>query len=69
MHKILLECGYDIRHTWYLNNARNFNDYNSAKFKTVEIIEDKIFCLPLHKNIKNDDIKSICNIINNCAIK
>ena len=69
MHKILWECGYDIRHTWYLNNARNFNDYNSAKFKTVEIIEDKIFCLPLHKNIKNDDIKSICNIINNCAIK
>ena len=69
MHKILLEYGYDIRHTWYLNNARNFKNYNSEKFKTIEIIEDKILCLPLHKNIKNYDIKNICNIINNCELK
>ena len=69
MHKILLDYGYDIRHTWYLNNARNFNNYNSEKFKTIEIIEDRILCLPLHKNIKNYDIKNICNIINNCELK
>ena len=69
LHKLLLECGYDIRHTWYINNAKNFRNYDSTKFKITEIIENKIFCLPLHKNIKMNDIKKICNIINNCAIK
>ena len=64
-HKILMENGYDIRHTWYINNAKYLKNYNSNEYQNTEIIEKKILCLPIHKNINTKDIKKICKIINN----
>ena len=63
MHKILFKEGYDIRHTWYINNSLEMN--NNLKFKNIEYINERIFCLPTHKNINTIDIVKICDIINN----
>ena len=64
MHKILFNKGYDVRHTWYINNAKELSDYKSENFKNTEILEEKILCLPLHKNISHNDIVNISNILN-----
>lgn len=64
-HKILMQNGYDIRHTWYINNAKYLKNFSSNEYKNTEIIEKKILCLPLHKNINTNDIEKICKIINN----
>ena len=57
--------GYDVRHTWYINNMKYKEDLNKENFKNTFLIEEKILCLPLHENISNADIKSISSIINN----
>ena len=64
-HKILMAKGYDIRHTWYINNIKEEINFNREDFKNSFYLEEKIFCLPLHKNINYDDIKKISKIINN----
>ena len=57
--------GYDIRHTWYINNIKEEINFNREDFKNSFYLEEKIFCLPLHENINYDDIKKISKIINN----
>ena len=54
----LYERGYDIRHTWYLDNSR-------SKVKNCAIAQKYILCLPTHNNIFERDIKKISDIINN----
>ena len=57
--------GYDIRHTWYINNYSNEGNDKNENFEDTYFVEKKIFCLPLHKNINEKDIHKISNIINN----
>ena len=64
-HDKLMTEGYDIRHTWYINNVKSHVNTNINDFKDTNLIEKKIFCLPLHENIKTSDIKKISSIINN----
>ena len=64
-HTILMRNGYDVRHTWYINNLKKYNDKEINNFKDTNQIEDKVFCLPLHPNISETDIINITNIINN----
>ncbi len=64
LHNKLMEKGYDIRKIWYINNVKNEKSYDHAKFKDTFDLEKKIFCLPLHKNIDENDIKNISKIIN-----
>ena len=61
-HDKLMSAGYDIRHTWYINNVKNQTSAND--FKDTQIIEEKILCLPLHKNIDSSHIIKISAIIN-----
>ena len=62
MHKILFERGYDIRHTWYINNSLEVN--KNLVFENTDYVAKNIFCLPTHKNISEKDIINICNIVN-----
>ena len=64
-HEKLMNSGFDIRHTWYINNVKEQYNLNPKDFHDTYFIEENIFCLPLHKNINNDDIKKISTIINN----
>ena len=64
LHNKLMEKGYDIRKIWYINNVKNEKSYDHAKFKDTFDLEKKIFCLPLHQNIHENDIKNISKIIN-----
>jgi dTDP-4-amino-4,6-dideoxygalactose transaminase len=63
-HSKLMQEGYDVRHTWYINNMKSNKYLNKDNFKDTFLIDEKILCLPLHKNISNLDIKRISNIIN-----
>ena len=63
-HSKLMEEGYDVRHTWYINNMKSNKYLNKEDFKDTFLIEEKILCLPLHKNISNLDIKKISKIVN-----
>ena len=63
-HSKLMEEGYDVRHTWYINNMKSNKYLNKEYFKDTFLIEEKILCLPLHKNISNLDIKKISKIVN-----
>mgnify|MGYP001431708441 CR=1 FL=1 len=63
-HSKLMQEGYDVRHTWYINNMKSNKYLNKDDFKDTFLIDEKILCLPLHKNISNLDIKKISNIIN-----
>ena len=63
-HKKLMDRGYDIRHTWYINNIKYIDYIDPKNFKDTYFIEENIFCLPLHKNISTKDIKKISTIIN-----
>lgn len=63
-HSKLMQEGYDVRHTWYINNMKSNKYLNKDDFKDTCLIDEKILCLPLHKNISNLDIKRISNIIN-----
>lgn len=64
-HDKLMEEGYDIRLTWYINNVKSNVNLSIDDFEDTNLIEKKIFCLPLHENIKTSDIKKISSIINN----
>ena len=63
-HKKLMDRGYDIRHTWYINNIKYIDYIDPKNFQDTYFIEENIFCLPLHKNISTKDIKKISTIIN-----
>lgn len=61
-HSLLMEQGYDVRHTWYINNLQKEN--NKTDYTDTFFLEKKIFCLPIHKNISENDIRKISKIIN-----
>lgn len=63
MHEILFAHGYDVRHTWYIDNS--LEEGKEQKFKETAYVSKKIFCLPTHKNMSEKDIITICSIINN----
>lgn len=65
IHKRLMDSGYDIRHTWYINNVKTLKNYKKEDFHQTFNLESKVLCLPIHKNISDDDIKKISLIINN----
>lgn len=55
--KLLIE-GYDLRHTWYLNNS------SKKKFPNSQFLEDKLITLPTHNDISYLDIQMISKKIN-----
>ena len=65
LSKELLKIGYDIRHTWYVNSARylklnnNFNDLINCQY-----LHEKVLSLPTHDQITEQDIITICELIN-----
>ena len=61
----LYQHGYDIRHTWYLDNSRSKVKKVKKNFINCAIAQKYILCLPTHNNIFEQDIKKISNIINN----
>ena len=63
-HSKLMTAGYDVRHTWYINNVKEQNNFKDIDFKDTNIVEEKILCLPIHKNINQRDIIKISSIIN-----
>ncbi len=63
-HVKLMEEGYDIRHTWYINNYSKEKNEKNENFNDTYLVENKIFCLPLHDNISEKDIHKISSIIN-----
>lgn len=63
-HNILMREGYDIRHTWYINNVRDIKNLNKNDFADTFFLEKHILCLPLHKNISQSDIIELSNLIN-----
>ena len=65
IHKRLMDNGYDIRHTWYVNNVKTLKNYKKEDFHQTFNLESKVLCLPIHKNISDDDIRKISLIINN----
>ena len=65
MSEKLFESGYDIRHTWYVNNFR-FRKLNNKKniFRNSNLLHDYILTLPTNDYFLEGDIKKICRIIN-----
>ena len=63
--EILFKKGYDIRHTWYVNNF-HFRKLNNKKniFKNSELLHNYILTLPTNNHFLENDIKKICRIIN-----
>ena len=59
-----MTAGYDVRHTWYINNVKQQNNFKDIDFKDTSIVEEKILCLPIHTNINQNDIIKISSIIN-----
>ena len=64
VHQKLMEEGYDVRHTWYINNIKKNEYLDRNDFKNSFFIEEKILCLPLHENISDNNIRRISTIIN-----
>ncbi len=65
LSSILLNHGYDVRHTWYVNSARYLKlKYKTKDFPNCEILHNKILSLPTNNNFSKKDIIKICNIIN-----
>ena len=61
----LLNKGYDIRHTWYVNSVRYLKlNYESSEFNNSEYLHEKILSLPTHEKISEEDIKKITSLIN-----
>ena len=56
--KDLLYKGFDLRHTWYLNNSLK-NKYPNSQF-----LEERLITLPTHVGFSNSDIKKISKKIN-----
>ena len=61
----LFENGFDIRHTWYVNNF-HFRKLNNKKniFRNSDLLRDYILTLPTNDYFLENDIKKICYIIN-----
>ena len=64
IHKKLMQNGYDIRHTWYVNNAKDNSNLKEKKYVDSEYLERYVLCLPVHNNINVKDIKRISQLIN-----
>lgn len=65
LHNKLLKIGYDIRHTWYVNNIRYLKlNFNLQDFKNCENLHEKVLSLPTHDKISEKDIINICKLIN-----
>ena len=65
LHNKLLKIGYDIRHTWYVNNIRYLNlNFNLQDFNHCENLHEKVLSLPTHDKISEKDIINICKLIN-----
>ena len=64
VHNKMMSEGYDIRHTWYINNIKYDANLRKDEFKNTFSLEEKILCLPLHENISSKDIEKISSIIN-----
>ena len=65
LSKKLLNIGYDIRHTWYVNSIRYLElNFSYEKFLNCELLHKKILSLPTHENISEKDIIKICKLIN-----
>ena len=61
----LLNNGYDIRHTWYVNSARFIQQDDSFKnFKNCEYLHEHVLSLPTHHNINESDIINISEMVN-----
>ena len=61
----LFKNGFDIRHTWYVNNFRFRRlSYNKNKFINSELLHNHVLTLPTNNYFLENDIKKICNIIN-----
>ena len=65
MSEILFKNGYDIRHTWYVNNF-HFRKLNNKKniYKNSELLQNFILTLPTNDYFSNYDIQKICYLIN-----
>ena len=65
LSKKLLNIGYDIRHTWYVNSLRYLPlNFSLGSFVNCELLHEKILSLPTHDLISENDIIRICNLIN-----
>ena len=42
LHKKLMHLGYDIRHTWYINNSRNISNNDYENYSDTLIVEKNI---------------------------
>ena len=52
-----MHLGYDIRHTWYINNSRNISNNDYENYSDINC--RKKYSPPIHENIKDHDIKNI----------
>ena len=51
LSSILLQHGYDVRHTWYVNSTRYLKlKYKLKDFPNCEILHNKILSLPTNNN-------------------
>ena len=64
LSKKLLEAGYDIRHTFYPNISKYFDNVDTEKYHNCEHFENYILSLPTNLNFNQNDCKIISEIIN-----
>ena len=64
LSKKLLEAGYDIRHTFYPNISKYFDNTSPEKYPNCELFENYILTLPTNLNFNQNDCKTISEIIN-----
>ena len=62
--KKLLNEGYDIRHTFYPNISKYFDNFDYKKYPVCEHFENYILSLPTNSNFDENDCKKICDLIN-----
>jgi len=63
--KLLLREGYDIRHTWYVNNLKYQKlNHNVNNYPNCEYLKNQILTLPTNNYFKESDIIKICSFIN-----
>jgi dTDP-4-amino-4,6-dideoxygalactose transaminase len=60
----LLNEGYDVRHTFYPNISKYFDNFDNEKYPICERFENYILSLPTNSNFDQKDCKKICEIIN-----
>ena len=63
--KLLLGEGYDIRHTWYVNNLKYQKlSHKVNSYPNCEYLKNQILTLPTNNYFKESDIIKICSFIN-----